>query len=161
MKKHLLLLFAALLPLLASAQTKVEIDGIWYNLVPKAKQAEVTFNKSWDYGGYSGSITIPAIVTYDGVEYSVPSTDSDAFDGSYPEYVTLHVPASAINDYKSTVPWSSFSNIVALTEEEMSIENTEFKNEKPAIIYDLHGRRVENPTRGDIYIVNGKKVVIK
>lgn len=27
-------------------------------------------------------------------------------------------------------------------------------------IYDLHGRRVENPTRG-IYIVNGKKVMVK
>ncbi len=28
------------------------------------------------------------------------------------------------------------------------------------LIYDLQGRRVENPTKG-IYIVNGRKVVIK
>ena len=42
MKKSILLLFAAFATLVASAQTKVEIDGIWYNLVSKAKQAEVT-----------------------------------------------------------------------------------------------------------------------
>ena len=51
MKKHLLLIFAALLPLVASAQTKVEIDGIWYNLITKAKQAEVTF-KGDSYDSY-------------------------------------------------------------------------------------------------------------
>ncbi len=61
MKKHLLLLFAALLPLVASAE-KVEIDGIWYNLISKTKQAEVTFKgDSYNsyYDEYSGSITIP------------------------------------------------------------------------------------------------------
>ena len=38
MKKSILLLFAALLPLVASAE-KVEIDGIWYNLVSKTKHS--------------------------------------------------------------------------------------------------------------------------
>ena len=33
-------------------------------------------------------------------------------------------------------------------------------NIEDGVYYDLQGRRVENPTRG-IYIVNGKKVVIK
>lgn len=33
-------------------------------------------------------------------------------------------------------------------------------NEQSAIIYDLMGRRVENPTRG-LYIINGKKVFVK
>ena len=76
MKKHLLFLFAALLPLVASAQTKVEIDGIWYNLVSKAKQAEVT---SPDGAKYSGSITIPATVTHNGVAHSVRSIGEEAF----------------------------------------------------------------------------------
>ena len=31
---------------------------------------------------------------------------------------------------------------------------------QPTVIYDLQGRRIENPTKG-IYIVNGRKVVIK
>ena len=47
----------------------------------------------------------------------VPSTNWSAFDNSYPENITLHVPAEAINSYKKTAPWSSFGNIVALKEE--------------------------------------------
>ena len=43
MKKVLLSILLMLLPMLASADA-VEIDGIWYNLVPKAKEAEVTKN---------------------------------------------------------------------------------------------------------------------
>ena len=42
------------------------------------------------------------------------SFDLDVFKESYPEYMTLYVPATAINDYKTTSPWSSFGNIVAL-----------------------------------------------
>ena len=40
-----------------------------------------------------------------------------------------------------------------------TIENSKHSTES-GIYYDLQGRRVENPTRG-VYIVNGKKVVIK
>ncbi len=40
-----------------------------------------------------------------------------------------------------------------------TIENSQ-KSTEDGVYYDLQGRRVENPTRG-IYIVNGKKVVIK
>ena len=67
-----------LLPMLASADA-VEINGIWYNLVPKAKEAEVTNNPN----GYSGSIEIPASVTYSEVKYSVTSIGSDAFRYCY------------------------------------------------------------------------------
>ena len=47
---------------------------------------------------------------------NVPSTDSDAFDGSNPENATLHVLAASIESYKATDPWSGFGKIVALTE---------------------------------------------
>ena len=87
-----------LMPLLASAQTKVEIDGIWYNLTPKkVKQAEVTYKDSnyLTYGAYSGSINIPATVTYEDVTYSVTSIGDYAFywcksltDITIPESVT-------------------------------------------------------------------------
>ena len=40
-----------------------------------------------------------------------------------------------------------------------TIENSKNSTDD-GVYYDLQGRRVENPTRG-IYIVNGKKVVIK
>ena len=46
---------------------------------------------------------------------NVPSTESDAFDGSYPEYITLHVPDASIDSYKATAPWSSFGKIIPLS----------------------------------------------
>ncbi|MBR4988862.1 MAG: leucine-rich repeat domain-containing protein [Bacteroidaceae bacterium] len=62
----------------------------------------------------------------------VPSTESDAFNESYPEYMTLHVPAEAINDYKTTEPWSSFGTIVTLDGEVVEPEEPE-KPEEPEV----------------------------
>ena len=45
----------------------------------------------------------------------VPSTKSDAFSGSYPEYATLHVPDGCIESYKTTEPWSGFGKIMGLS----------------------------------------------
>ena len=47
----------------------------------------------------------------------LPSTESDAFDGSNPEKVTLHVPSASVKSYTQTEPWSGFGNIVALSTE--------------------------------------------
>ena len=52
----------------------------------------------------------------------VPSTSSNAFEGSYPEYVTLHVPDASIDRYKAKTPWSSFGKIVGLSGEETQME---------------------------------------
>ena len=52
---------------------------------------------------------------------SVPSTNATAFDESYPEYMTLHVPAEAINSYKTTAPWSSFGTIKAIEDVEVPV----------------------------------------
>ncbi len=41
-----------------------------------------------------------------------------------------------------------------------AIESVEIESAAPVVYYDFSGRRVENPTRG-IYIVNGKKVLVK
>ena len=53
---------------------------------------------------------------------NVPSTSSDAFDGSYPEYLTLHVSDASIDSYKASAPWSSFGKIVGLSGEEIPQE---------------------------------------
>ena len=45
---------------------------------------------------------------------TVPSTYSNAFENSYPENMTLHVPAASINSYKTTDPWSKFGKIVSI-----------------------------------------------
>ncbi len=77
MKKVLLSILLMLLPFLASAEP-VEIDGIWYNLVSKAQEAEVTRNPN-GLNNYSGNIVIPASVTYNEIEYSVTSIVGGAF----------------------------------------------------------------------------------
>ena len=46
---------------------------------------------------------------------NVPSTNTSAFDGSYVEYAILHVPASALNAYKNTAPWSGFGTFETLS----------------------------------------------
>lgn len=75
MKKQLITLIAMLLPLMVSADA-VEINGIYYNLVDKAKSAEVTSNPN----KYSGEVVIPESVTYEGTEYSVVSIGDKAFE---------------------------------------------------------------------------------
>ena len=104
MRKSILLLFAALLPLVASAE-KVEIDGIWYNLVPKAKQAEVTSGDT----KYSGSITIPATVTHEGVDYNVTSIRSDAFQICR-SLTAINIPSSV-----TSIASAAFYNCSSLT----------------------------------------------
>ena len=74
MKKQLLLLVMILLPMVASADA-VEINGIYYNLIPKGKAAEVTSNPN----KYTGNIVIPETFNYDNVTYSVTSIGSQAF----------------------------------------------------------------------------------
>ena len=70
--------------MLSWAQDLVKIDGIWYNIIEKARIAEVT-NKSggtWEVeNSYSGSITIPESVVYNGTTCSVTSIGRYAFYG--------------------------------------------------------------------------------
>ncbi len=77
MKKRLLFILLTLIPMMASAAA-VEIDGIYYNLIKKAKLAEVIGMPS---GKCTGSVVIPATVTYDDVTYDVTSIGQSAFSG--------------------------------------------------------------------------------
>ena len=54
----------------------------------------------------------------------VPSTNVWIFNGTYIENATLHVPASAIEAYKTTEPWCYFGTIKAIEETE-GIESVE------------------------------------
>ena len=61
------------LPMLA---VEVEIDGINYDLVAKAKQAAVIAKSS---GKYSGEVVIPESVEHEGTAYSVTRIEDYAF----------------------------------------------------------------------------------
>ena len=72
--KSVLAVLGVLLSLNAFAYD-IEIDGIYYNVVKKTKQAEVTSGDS----EYTGEVTIPASFEYDGVTYSVTIIGNQAF----------------------------------------------------------------------------------
>lgn len=105
MKKHLLLLFLTLLPIVASAEA-VEIDGIYYNFITKIKEAEVTRNPQ----KYSGAINIPASVKYNDVEYSVTSIGKNAFE-KCTKLTTITIPNSV-----TTIGSYAFMECTSLTE---------------------------------------------
>ena len=44
----------------------------------------------------------------------VPNTNGDAFEGSYIDYVTVYVPASAVENYSTAAPWSGFKHVLAI-----------------------------------------------
>ena len=46
----------------------------------------------------------------------IPETWSNVFNGSYPEYVTLHVPNSSLEAYRKSIPWMNFGTITKLPE---------------------------------------------
>ena len=104
MKKQLLLLAMILLPLVASSET-VEINGIYYNLVSKIQEAEVTSNPN----KYTGSVVIPEKVTYESVEYSVTSIGNSAF-----EYCSGLTSVTIPNSVTS-IGYSTFSGCSGLT----------------------------------------------
>ena len=89
-RKVLFLLAALLLPVAASAYDAC-INGIYYNIVKKARQATVTYGES-ESGTYSGNVNIPATVEYDGVTCNVITIDEDAFRGC--KLTSLSIPAS-------------------------------------------------------------------
>jgi len=70
-----LILSAALALFCATELLAVEVDGIYYSLNASTKSATVTTSN----GSYSGNISIPSTVPYDGTTYSVTSIGYNAF----------------------------------------------------------------------------------
>ena len=104
--KKLFIFLLAFLPLLASADP-VEIDGIYYYLNSKTNQAEVT--EPTNNYRYSGKVTIPSTVTYNGTEYSVTAIGDEAFMHSR-DLTSITIPASV-----TTIGECAFTACTGLT----------------------------------------------
>ena len=86
----------------------------------------------------------------------VPSTNVWIFDGTYIENATLHVPASAIEAYKTTAPWSGFGTIKAI-EETVGVESV--KDRGIAIQSDggfINISGLDNNEKVSFYGIDGK-----
>lgn len=96
----------------------------------------------------------------------VPDANNTIFRDSYIDYATLHVPKGCIDAYKAVEPWKSFKNIVE--EEDTGINDIkDSATTKPFDVYDLNGCKVlthvtslDGLSNG-VYIINGKKMIIK
>ena len=119
MKKIALLLAVLLLPMVASAE-KVEIGGIYYNLVAKANAAEVMESPN----GYTGSVVIPAIVTYNGVEYTVMRILEKAFSGCK-DLTSVTIP-STVTKIGNNAFWYSGITSITIPKGVTSIEEQTF-----------------------------------
>jgi hypothetical protein len=91
-----------------------------------------------------------------------PDISESIFEDSYVDYMTLHVPANSVNQYKKHRVWGKFMAVVPITDEEMDINRVSMPNstDAPTVIYNLKGQRIVAPTKG-VNIINGLKVVIR
>ena len=105
MRKLFVLVVFSVVSLVANATNGVEIDGIYYNLITKAKQAEVTKNPN----KYSGAITIPEKISYEGLEYDVIKICDEAFH-SCSGIISVSIPNSV-----TSIGESSFYDCQNLT----------------------------------------------
>ena len=123
-----ILLLALLLPATATAYD-FEVDGIYYNI--NGNEATVTDGGSYS-NRYSGSVAIPATVTYNGTTYSVTSIGESAFSWcmgltsiDIPNSVTtigkcafeycMNLPSVVIPNSVTSIGESAFENCSGLT----------------------------------------------
>lgn len=82
--------------------------------------------------------------------------DESVFGYTDKSVCTLYVPKGSKTAYTKYDGWKEFQNIKELENTSITeiIEPCEDK-----VIYDINGRKVNNPTKG-IYIINGEKILI-
>ena len=88
--KTTIMLLAILLPAFATAHD-FKVAGIYYNRL-SSDEVEVTYRgRNLLYNDYSGTVNIPATVTYNGTTYSVTSISDMAFEHCS-ELTSINIP---------------------------------------------------------------------
>ena len=73
---------------------------------------------------------------------------------------TLYVPVGAKEAYRAA-GWQDFTNIVEMDFTGITeISPDDIEDLGNGAIYDLQGRPINEPAKGSIYIIDGKKVVL-
>jgi len=91
---------------------------------------------------------------------TIPPVQSTAFEDSQKD-VPLYVPVGTADAYRNATGWSMFTNIIETDSFPTSgaIDITVDAPQADGTKYDITGRRIENPAKGQIYIQNGKKYI--
>jgi hypothetical protein len=109
--------------------------------------------------------------TYD--PYTYPdnvSTANQAFlDGYYQQQMEFTLEETTdlrigMRHFTPTVfDWACVDNfsLIYMKEDITQVKGLEADKQQPSAVYDISGRRVASPTKKGVYIVNGKKVLIK
>ena len=105
--KHIITTLLLLLISVAADAQKAEIDGIYYNLSPKTKTAEVTSSPKH----YSGELTIPGIIAYDGVKYRVTGIGTKAFVSNF-GLTSVHLPEGLATIGESAFAYCRIDSII-------------------------------------------------
>ena len=99
MKKYTALITTLILSVffsIVASAYDVEVDGIYYNLVPNGNVAEVTNGAN----KYEGDITIPSSIKVNDTEYSVTSVGNSAFEDCISlTLITIPNSVTSIGDY--------------------------------------------------------------
>ena len=90
----------------------------------------VSFGSGIQYIGYKAFAGCPELTDVRCYAENVPETQSDAFDGSYIEYATLHVPKGCLDAYKAVEPWKNFKEKVEMVDAKVKLSKTKATIEK-------------------------------
>ena len=108
----------------------------------------------------SGGLQLKDVYCY---AVDIPEGYTNTWRKKEAQEATLHVPQASVENYMYEFPWNFFKEIVPLEDDDPNpsliaeIDGAESKAE----VYNLIGNRVSQPTKNGLYIIKGKKVIIK
>ena len=91
----------------------------------------------------------------------VPTAHPEAFNVNYLRLCSLLVPGSLKAEYKATYPWSEFGGIYNIDGSDDIQEVTDDAAHDPLQKWDLNGRKLVQPAKGQIYLHQGRKKVVR
>lgn len=93
-------------------------------------------------------------------EAAVPPTcGTQALDDINKWECTLYVPGASISAYQNAPQWKDFFFMADGIEDIKAEEGTIASADK--VIYSIDGRRMQNTQRPGLYIINGKKTIVR